>query len=66
MGVPTAVYYTIPLSHQKGYKSFPAAPTPVSEALGKTVISLPMHPYIDDQTLETIISAVVECVEKTS
>ena len=65
-GVPTAIYYTIPLSRQKGYQAYPSAPTPVSHALGKTVISLPMHPYIDEQTLETIIGAVLECVEKAS
>ena len=65
-GVPTAIYYTIPLSQQKGYQAYPSAPTPVSHALGKTVISLPMHPYIDEQTLETIIGAVLECVEKAS
>jgi dTDP-4-amino-4,6-dideoxygalactose transaminase len=38
----------------------------VSHALGKTVISLPMHPYIDEQTLETIIGAILQCVEKAS
>jgi len=26
--------------------------------LSKTVISLPMHPYLDDRTLETISEAV--------
>ena len=51
-GVPTAVYYPIPLSQQKGYRAFPSAPTPVSQRLSKTVISLPMHPYLDDDALE--------------
>src|SRR6185503_3433522 len=28
-GIPTAVYYPIPLSAQKGYKQYPSVPTPV-------------------------------------
>jgi len=61
-GVPTAVYYPIPLSTQKGYKHFPSAPTPVSEKLSQSVISLPMHPYLDEATQDRIIEAVLESV----
>jgi dTDP-4-amino-4,6-dideoxygalactose transaminase len=61
-GIPTAIYYTTPLSHQKGYAHFPAAPTPVSERIGKSVISLPMHPYLDEATQDRIIAAVLESV----
>lgn len=62
-GVPTAVYYPIPLSKQKAYAHFPSAPTPVSEALSGKVISLPMHPYMDAATQDRIIAAVLESVE---
>jgi dTDP-4-amino-4,6-dideoxygalactose transaminase len=61
-GVPTAIYYTTPLSHQKGYAHFPSAPTPVSERIGQSVISLPMHPYLDEATQDRIIAAVLESV----
>lgn len=61
-GVPTAVYYPIPLSTQKGYKHFPSAPTPVSEKLSQRVISLPMHPYLDEATQDRIIEAVLVAV----
>jgi len=61
-GVPTAVYYPIPLSTQKGYKHFPGVATPVSEKLSKGVISLPMHPYLDEATQDRIIAAVLEAV----
>src|ERR1700753_58650 len=57
-GVPTAVYYPIPLSRQKAYAHFPSAPTPVSEALSAKVVSLPMHPYMDEETQDRIIAAV--------
>lgn len=59
-GVPTAVYYPIPLSKQKAYAHFPGAPTPVSEALSQTVVSLPMHPYLDTATQDRIIAAVLD------
>ncbi len=61
--IPTAVYYPIPLSRQKGYCDFPSAPIPASEALSKTVISLPMHPYLDAATQDRIIEAVLESVQ---
>lgn len=59
-GVPTAVYYPIPLSKQKAYAHFPGAPTPVSEALSQKVVSLPMHPYLDTATQDRIIAAVLD------
>ena len=63
-GIPTAVYYPIPLSAQKGYRHFPSAGTPVSERICKTVVSLPMHPYLDAATQDRIIEAVLESVGK--
>ena len=49
-GVPTMVYYPIPLSRQPAYAHYPSVPTPVSEALSGHVVSLPMHPYLDKDT----------------
>jgi dTDP-4-amino-4,6-dideoxygalactose transaminase len=59
-GIPTAIYYTTPLSHQKGYAHYPSIGTPVSDRISKTVISLPMHPYLDEATQDRIIAAVLE------
>lgn len=61
-GIPTAVYYPIPLSEQKGYAQYPSAPTPVCAKLSKTVVSLPMHPYLDEPTQDRIIDAVLKSV----
>jgi dTDP-4-amino-4,6-dideoxygalactose transaminase len=61
-GIPTAIYYPIPLSTQRGYRQFPGVPVPVSERLSKNVISLPMHPYLDEATQDRITSAVLESV----
>jgi dTDP-4-amino-4,6-dideoxygalactose transaminase len=59
-GVPTAIYYPIPLSQQTGYKHFPSAPggVPVSERLAKDVIALPMHAYLAPETQDYIIDTV--------
>jgi dTDP-4-amino-4,6-dideoxygalactose transaminase len=61
-GVPTAVYYPIPLSKQKAYAHYPSAPTQVSEALSAQVVSLPMHPDLDAATQDRIIAAVLASV----
>jgi dTDP-4-amino-4,6-dideoxygalactose transaminase len=58
-GVPSMVYYPIPLSRQPAYAHYPSVPTPVSEALSGQVISLPMHPYLDEATQDRIIAAVL-------
>ena len=59
-GVPSAVYYPIPLSRQTGYLHYPtvSAGIDVSERLSKDVMSLPMHPYLDKATQDRIIAAV--------
>ena len=59
-GVPTMVYYPLPLSRQKAYAHYPAAPVPVSEALCAKVVSLPMHPYLDEVTQDRVIHAVLK------
>ncbi|MDE1986120.1 MAG: DegT/DnrJ/EryC1/StrS family aminotransferase [Alphaproteobacteria bacterium] len=61
-GVPTAVYYPIPLSVQKGYAKFPGVPIPAAEKICKTVVALPMHPYLDAETQDRIIAAVLDSV----
>jgi dTDP-4-amino-4,6-dideoxygalactose transaminase len=61
-GVPTAVYYPIPLSRQKAYGHYPSAPTPVSERLSREVVSLPMHPYLDRPVQDRIVAAALACV----
>ncbi|OAI45225.1 aminotransferase DegT [Rhizomicrobium sp. SCGC AG-212-E05] len=58
-GVPTMVYYPLPLSRQKAYAHYPSAPTPVSEALCAKVVSLPMHPYLDEATQDRVIHAAL-------
>jgi len=59
-GVPTAVYYRLPMHLQPAYKHYPAAGAilPVCETLAEEVISLPMHAYLDEATQDRIVDAV--------
>ncbi|HQF31661.1 MAG TPA: DegT/DnrJ/EryC1/StrS family aminotransferase, partial [Hyphomicrobiales bacterium] len=59
-GVPTAVYYPIPLHRQTGYRDIASAvrPMPVSETAAAEVISLPMHPYLGTADQDRVIAAV--------
>jgi UDP-2-acetamido-2-deoxy-ribo-hexuluronate aminotransferase len=59
-GIPTAVYYAKPLHLQTAYRDYPAAGNglPVSERLAGEVLSLPMHPYLDDATQERVVDAL--------
>ena len=59
-GVPTAIYYAKPLHRQIAYRDYPVAGNglPVSERLAGEVLSLPMHPYLEEAVQERIVAAV--------
>ncbi|HSP25284.1 MAG TPA: DegT/DnrJ/EryC1/StrS family aminotransferase, partial [Saliniramus sp.] len=59
-GVPTAIYYPKPLHQQIAYERHPVAGNglPVSDRIAHKVISLPMHPYLDEETQDRVIAAV--------
>lgn len=64
-GIPTAVYYPRPLHLQTAYSDCPISPSgcSTSETLSQTVLSLPMHPYLDEKTQNRIVQSVVNCLE---
>jgi dTDP-4-amino-4,6-dideoxygalactose transaminase len=59
-GVPTAVYYPVPMHRQAPYAAFPRGPggLPVSDAKAGRVLALPMHPYLTPKVQDRIIEAV--------
>jgi dTDP-4-amino-4,6-dideoxygalactose transaminase len=67
-GVPTAVYYPIPIHKQGVYSAYPTAPggLPVTEAKAGVVISLPMHPYLSEADQDLIVDAIRRWVEKNA
>lgn len=62
-GIPSMVYYPKPLHRQSAYKHYPAGGAlAVSDRLSGEVLSLPMHPYLDEPTQTRIINAVVAAI----
>ena len=59
-GIPTVVYYPLPLCMQDGYSSFPkvSSGTEVSKLISKQVLSFPMHPYLDIKIIDKIAQIV--------
>lgn len=59
-GIPTHVYYPIPMHRQSGYARYPQGPggCPISESLARQVLSLPMHPYLSEADQDRVVAAV--------
>lgn len=59
-GVPTAVHYPVPLNLQPAFADLnqPAGSFPHSERAANRVLSLPMHPFLDEATQDVIVAAV--------
>jgi UDP-2-acetamido-2-deoxy-ribo-hexuluronate aminotransferase len=58
-GVPTAIYYPLPLHLQGAFVHLghQAGDFPVSEETAQRIFSLPMHPYLDEAKQNKIIEA---------
>lgn len=56
-GIPSMLYYPVPLHHQLAYKHHhnPADDFSISESLAKTVISLPIHTEMEAEQQDWII-----------
>lgn len=61
-GVPAMIYYPVPLHQQKAFKDarYEDGAFPVSEALARQVLSLPMHSELDDEQLNYITNSIKE------
>lgn len=62
-GVPTMVYYPIPMHKQTAFKNLRTdyCDLSVSEKLCDTVLSIPMHPYLDEDAIDVVVRALKEC-----
>ncbi|MFN3916912.1 MAG: DegT/DnrJ/EryC1/StrS family aminotransferase [Flavobacteriales bacterium] len=63
--IPAMIYYPIPLHMQKAYTDprYNEGNFPVTEALCKCVISLPMHTELTEEQLNYITSSVLEFIK---
>ncbi|RBP51499.1 DegT/DnrJ/EryC1/StrS family aminotransferase [Arenicella xantha] len=60
-GIPTAVFYPTPIHRSTAYRhlGYPTNCFPISEQVSTRIFSLPMHPYLSDEQIETIATAVI-------
>jgi UDP-2-acetamido-2-deoxy-ribo-hexuluronate aminotransferase len=60
-GIPTAIYYPIPLHLQGAFQHLGYKPGdfPVAEGLAQRIFSLPMSPYLVPEDQERIIQIVL-------
>lgn len=61
-GIPTAVHYPIPLHKQPVFAEYAEIHLPVSESVAEKVMSLPMHPYLNNNDIENIVSILVNLI----
>jgi dTDP-4-amino-4,6-dideoxygalactose transaminase len=60
-GIPTAVYYPVPLHKQPAFANYPRLDDLTrSEWLSAHVLSLPMHPYLTEETQRYIADSVLQ------
>lgn len=55
--IPTAVHYPIPLNKQPAVADASAV-LPVGDSVAEQVLSLPMHPYLNEEQIFTIVQAL--------
>ena len=58
--IPTVVYYQYPIHLMKGfsYLGYQQEDFPISEKLSKTILSLPMHPYLSKIDIELVVKNI--------
>jgi dTDP-4-amino-4,6-dideoxygalactose transaminase len=59
-GVPTAVYYPVPMHRQAAYSRYPQGEggLAATDAASAAVLSLPMHPYLESEAQDEVIAAI--------
>lgn len=60
-GIPTAIYYSTTLPQLKVYESlrYRAEDFPVAQGLTSRIVSLPMHPYLDDESVTEVCDTII-------
>ena len=64
-GIPSARYYPIPM-HLLGamkYLGYKKGDFPVTEACANDIFALPMHPYLDQETIQKIAAVIAKTVK---
>lgn len=67
-GIPSAIYYATPLHLQTAFKNLghQRGSFPNAEAAADSVLSLPMHPYLNCADIDSIAGALRKAIKETS
>jgi dTDP-4-amino-4,6-dideoxygalactose transaminase len=61
-GIASSIFYPMPLHQQPAYETAnKGLSLPVSEAAARTVLSLPIHPLLDDADVDRVCEALRAC-----
>jgi UDP-2-acetamido-2-deoxy-ribo-hexuluronate aminotransferase len=63
-GIPTAIYYPIPLHLQGAYSylGYTKGAFPIAERIAEAIFSLPMHPYLTAEDQQTITDVILNAL----
>ena len=62
--IPSMIYYQKPLHIQKAFSDlgYSIGEFPVSENISSRILSLPMHPYLDDSDIDLICEKIIRVI----
>lgn len=65
-GIPTMIYYPKPMHKQDAFADLQRGDEDyaVTNKLCKTVLELPMHPYMEDADIEKIVNMIAACLKE--
>lgn len=65
-GIPTMIYYPKPMHKQDAFADLQCGDEDyaVTNKLCKTVLELPMHPYLEDADIEKIVNMIAACLKE--
>lgn len=59
--IQTQIHYPIPVHKQKAYSEYNKIKLPITETIAKEILSLPMHPWLNEEDIEFICQKIEEC-----
>ncbi len=63
-GIESGIYYPVPINMQPAYRSHGFGHFPVAEEVARSIISLPMHPYLKKEEVKYVAESVSGFYEK--
>lgn len=62
-GIPSMVYYPKPMHLQTAFADLPTRSCPVATSLCERVLSLPMHPYLTEEQIDTVCTVILDALK---